>query len=132
MHRNPSDRLRTVSCKVLRLVFAVAFFAIFSAVSCLKHTDKTDSSSSGKEGSAASQPQSAEAMRVAVNSRDFGRDAECAVTGARFKIDAQTRQAIFRGRTYSFRDEEALKAFLKDPSQYQPDSLDKILPARKP
>ncbi|MCX7013359.1 MAG: hypothetical protein NTW86_12525 [Candidatus Sumerlaeota bacterium] len=132
MNQDGMHRVRALSGKAVRLVFAAAFFALFAAVSCLTHTDKKDSSSSGKKESAASQPQSAEAMRVAVNAREFGREAECAVTGARFKVDAQSRAAIYRGRPFHFHDEEALQAFLKDPSQYQPDSLDTILRAGKP
>jgi YHS domain-containing protein len=75
----------------------------------------------------ASQPSSPEAMRIAINRREFGSQAYCAVTGKRFEINAESRAAVYHGRTHYFRDEEALRAFLATPGQYEPDSLPEII-----
>ncbi len=58
------------------------------------------------------------AVAVAIPKRRYGDPEICAVTGESFSIGKSSRSAIFHGRTYFFKDEAALKAFLADPDGY--------------
>ena len=69
------------------------------------------------------------ALAVAIPTRMYAEPQICAVTGQAFSISRESRSAIYRGRTYYFRDETALKTFLADPEGYVPDPIPS--PARK-
>ena len=63
------------------------------------------------------------ATAVAIPKKLYGEPEICAVSGQTFSINRDSRSAIFHGRTYFLRDQEALKRFLDAPEGYVPDGM---------
>jgi len=121
MNHAPKPSARRLAARLVRRLGLVpAALGAALAISC--------SLWPGKAEQAASRPVPAEAIRIAINQREFGRVAYCAVTGQHFVIGSESRSAIYHGRTLYFRDEDALKAFLENPGEYQPDPLESLYP----